>query len=217
MIENKTKDKEFFIKRTPSSENPKIHHAITHILEHSNPKAIAKQYGASVEDEHLIVYVYLAENQNKPSHLEILAKDQNIIKSKLNLNQIKSIANLNSIEKITLPEYAVFHDHITSEGVEFSIADSMHTAGFNGTGIKVGVIDDSFIVSNPEISNNIGNTWSGTGCANIACGITDGASHGTAVAEIVVDMAPGVSLWLYAIQDSVINGIGMEPLVHLIG
>ena len=202
-IGNKNKDKASFIKRPFAGENPKIHSAITHILEHANPKAIAKKYGASLENDQLFVYVHLAENQKKPSDIEILAKDKDILKTKLNLNQIKSLANLDSIEKITLPEYAVFYDHITSEGVAFSMADTMHSEGFNGTGIKVGVIDDSFIISNSEISNNIGNTWNGTGCADIACGKTDGDSHGTAVAGIVVDMAPGVSLWLYAIEDSV--------------
>ncbi len=201
--DNKNKGKTFLPGRLSTSENPKIHSAITHILENANPKAIAKIYGASIDKDHLFVYVYLAENQNIPSDIEILAKDKNIIKSKLNLSQIKSLANLDSVEKITLPVYAVFYDHITSEGVEFSMADSIHAAGFNGTGIKVMVIDDSFIVTNPEISNNIGNTMWGTGCADIACGQTDGDSHGTAVADIVVDMAPGVNLWLYAIEDSV--------------
>jgi hypothetical protein len=203
-VGNKSKDKTFFPERFSTSENPKIQFAITHILENANPKAMAKIYGASLDNDLLFVYVHLAEKiQNKSLEIEILAKDKNIIVSKLNLSQIQSLADLDSVEKVTLPDYAVFYDHGESEGVSFSAADAMHTAGFDGTGIKVGVIDDSFIISNPEISGNIGNTWNGTACADIACGVSEFDSHGTAVAEIVVDMAPGVSLWLYAIVDSV--------------
>ncbi len=55
----------------------------------------------------------------------------------------------------------------------------------------------------PEISGNIVSEWFGAGCADIACNSTNGDSHGTAVAEIIVDMAPNVNLWLYAIETSV--------------
>jgi hypothetical protein len=166
---------------------------------------MAKIYGASIENDHLYVYVHLADKktQNIPSDFEILAQDKNIIVSKLSLNQIKSLADLASVEKITLPDYAVFDTHEVSEGVSFSIADTMHAAGFSGTGINIAVIDDSFITSNSEISGNIVSEWFAPGCANIACNSTDGDSHGTAVAEIIVDMAPNVNLWLYAIETSV--------------
>jgi hypothetical protein len=191
-------------KKAYTNENAKIESAVIHILENANPKAIAKQHGATFENDKLTVYVHLVENQNKPKDVEVLAQDKNIVKSKLNLDQIKSLAKLDSIKMITLPEFAVFYDQQTSEGVEFSEADSMHAAGFNGTGIKIGVIDDSFIITNPEISNNWVSLWNGTSCANdISCGFVEGNSHGTAVAAIVVDMAPGAELYLYAIDDSV--------------
>jgi len=41
-IGNKNKDKTPFIGRPPASESAKIHPAITQILEHANPKALAK-------------------------------------------------------------------------------------------------------------------------------------------------------------------------------
>ncbi len=198
-------NKTSFIGRLAPSEFTKIHPAITQILEHANPKAMAKIYGASIENDRLFVYVHLADNQiqNKPSNIEILAQDKNIIVSKLSLNQIKSLADLDSVARITLPDYAVVDTHIVSEGVSFSLADEMHMLGFNGTGINVAIIDTSFITSNSEISGNIVNEWFGSGCADMACNVTEGSSHGTAVAEIVVDMAPNVNLWLYTIKFSV--------------
>jgi hypothetical protein len=102
---------------------------------------------------------------------------------------------------------AVFYDHIESEGVSFSIADEMHTAGFNGTGIKVAVIDASFFPTHHEIVNNVENSTlfdSTNNClGDIACGFAAGNSHGTAVAEVIVDMAPDVKLLLYTIYNSV--------------
>jgi len=146
-----------FIGRPPASESTKIHPAITQILQHANPKAMAKIYGASIDNDHLYVYVHLADNQiqNKLPDIEILAQDKNIIVSKLSLSQIKSLADLDSIERITLPDLAVFYAHDVSEGVSFSMADEMHMLGFDGTGIKVAVIDDSFFTTNPEIISNI--------------------------------------------------------------
>jgi len=201
---NKNKDKTSFIGRH-TIDHPKIHPAITQILEHANPKAMAAIYGVNIENDRIFVYVHLEDNQiqNRPSNIEILAQDKNIIVSKLSLNQIKSLADLDSVERITLPDYAVVDTHIVSEGVSFSLADKLHLQGFNGTGINVAVIDTSFITSNSEISGNIVSEWFGSGCDDMACNVTEGNSHGTAVAEIVVDMAPNVNLWLYTIKFSV--------------
>jgi len=221
-IGSKNKDKTSFIGRI-STDYPKIHPAITKILEHTNPKAMAKIYGTSIENDRLYVYVHLADKkiQKFPSDIEILAKDKNIIASKLSLRQIKSLATLDSIQRITLPDFAVFNAHDVSEGVEFSEADTMHAAGFNGTGIKVAVIDDSFFINNTEISSNIIHSQlfnsSGTCIGNfpgdISCGETPDGSHGTAVAEIVVDMAPDVDLLLYSIGTSLDFGMAIDDAI----
>jgi len=208
-IVKQNKDKTSFIGRLPTSEYIKIHPAITQILEHANPKAMAKIYGASIDNDHLYVYVHLADNQiqNKPSDIEILAQDKNIIVSKLSFSQIKSLADLDSIERITLPDLAVFDAHDVSEGVSFSMADEMHMLGFDGTGIRVAVIDDSFFITNPEISSNIVHSelFDSLNLCNgdITCGEPLDGSHGTAVAEILGDMAPGAEKLLYAIGNSV--------------
>jgi len=188
-----------------STHIPKVDNAITRILENANPKAIAKLYGAQLEDDSLFVYVYLDKIEGKPSNIEVLAQDENIIVSKLNLNQIKSLTNFDSVKKITLPDYAKFYVIDESEGVQFSFADKLHLAGFDGTGVTVAVIDAGFITNNTQISGNIvsGGEWFAPGCGDMACGNTDGASHGTAVAEIVVDMAPNVGLRLYSVKNSI--------------
>lgn len=82
----------------------------------------------------------------------------------------------------------------------------MHTNGFTGEGVTVAVIDSSFRPNSQEIVDNVASTKlfdSGDNChGSIKCG-RDDESHGTAVAEIIVDMAPDVSLRLYTIDNSV--------------
>ena len=208
-IENKDNDNTHFIGRSSVSENTKIHPAITQILNHANPKSMAKIFDASIDGDQLYVYVHLDDKkiQNKPLDIEILAQDKNIIVSKLSLNQIKSLANSEYVKRITLPVKAVTFDHGESEGISFSMADEMHAAGFTGTGIKVAVIDTSFFPNNTEIANNVLNAtlfdFTNKCSGNITCGKITISSHGTAVAEIVVDMAPDVDLLLYTIKSSV--------------
>lgn len=195
------KDKELIGRQ--NAKNPKIHPAITQILENANPEAMAQILGAELDGNQLTTYVYLSDLGNLPPGIEILAQDKNIIESKLDIQQIQTLAKSPSVEKITLPDYARFSVIDESEGVTFSLADKLHLAGFNGSGITVAVIDDSFITNNTQISGNIISQSYAAGCADMACGYTDGNSHGTAVAEIVVDMAPGVNLRLYSIKGAV--------------
>jgi subtilisin family serine protease len=200
-IEPGSEDKETF--RGKSFQHPKIHPAVSTILENANPKAMAKLLGAEMDDDQLFVYVHLKEKPGKSLDLEIISEYKNTIFTKLNYGKIQSLVKSEAVEKITLPDYAVFYGHAKSEGIEFSGADSFHNVGINGTGITVAIIDDSFITSNLEISANIVNQTFFPNCSDMTCGFTDGNSHGTAVAEIIVDMAPGVSLELYTIKEKV--------------
>jgi subtilisin family serine protease len=75
-----------------------------------------------------------------------------------------------------------------SEGVGVSNADEWHAAGLTGAGVKVGIID-SFaryqeVQAAGELPAQI--TISGT--------IDTNSAHGTNVAEVLYDMAPGVAL-----------------------
>jgi hypothetical protein len=184
------------------NKDSKIHPQISKILQHANPNAIAKILGSQMDGDKLYVYVHLNDKiPNKALDIEISGQYKNIIVSKLNLQQIQTLAENDSVKKITLPDIAVPYPHGVSEGVSFSLADQMHAAGFNGTGIKVAIIDSGFSANNIHIMNNIApnGIWFASGCDDLACNNELGPTHGTAVAEIVVDMAPAVELYLYSI------------------
>jgi hypothetical protein len=198
------------------NKDSKIHPQISKILQHANPNAMAKILGSQMDGDKLYVYVHLNDKiPNKALDIEISGQYKNIIVSKLNLQQIQTLAKNDSVKKITLPDIAVPYPHGVSEGVSFSLANQMHTAGFNGTGIKVAIIDSGFSANNTHIMNNIApnGTWFASGCDDLECNNELGPTHGTAVAEIVVDMAPAVELYLYSIVFNTDFGIAIDDAI----
>ena len=156
------------------------------------------------------VYLYLDRKESVSeisSKVKIDGIADNIIVAKLSLQEMNEIANLTAVTRIATPEIAVFYNHLIGQGVSFTAANTFHAVGINGTGVKVAIIDDSFDITDPEIASNVKSSVlfdSIPHCGgSITCGMTPGHSHGTAVAEIVVDMAPNVDLLVYAIGNSV--------------
>ncbi len=99
--------------------------------------------------------------------------------------------------------YAIAHGQsVTSQGAYTVESHIVNGLGNNGSGIRVAVIDSGFDVRDTEISSNINETRSFRSSGDIAPG--GRTSHGTATAQIVVDVAPGVELHLYNV-DSVPN------------
>ncbi|MGE5531830.1 MAG: S8 family serine peptidase, partial [Bacteroidota bacterium] len=90
---------------------------------------------------------------------------------------------------------------VSSQGVQLTNATAMHLAGLRGQGVKVAVIDAGFddltaaeVPVDPTDPNALVNLRS------------DGAnplttsSHGTAVAQVLADMAPGCNMTLIAVD-----------------
>ena len=86
-------------------------------------------------------------------------------------------------------------DALTSEGVYTIESNVVNNINYTGQGVKVAVIDTGFNVTNPEISANIVNYTSFRSDGDITAG--NNTKHGTAVSQIVVDVAPDVELYLY--------------------
>ena len=69
------------------------------------------------------------------------------------------------------------------------VTDSRHQFGFNGTGIKIGVISDG--VSNLKVSQGFG----ALGNVKVVSGQTGDGDEGTAMLEIIHALAPGAELF----------------------
>jgi subtilisin family serine protease len=93
---------------------------------------------------------------------------------------------------------------VTSQGVALTGADTFHTAGYNGQDTDVAIIDMGFQgLTNAQNAGELDHVvytynYTGGGSTNVDTYI----EHGTAVAEIVADMAPVASLHLLMIEDA---------------
>jgi subtilisin family serine protease len=138
---------------------------------------------------------------------EIIKSADNVWKVKAPINMIETIAdNVEGIAFIKLPDKGI-PSAIESEGVGLTGASSYHSAGHTGSGVKVAVIDIGFAGLSSAISDGeLPNTVVSIDCTGSSCIPTDFSSetdlHGTAVAEIVHDMAPESTLHLIKISDT---------------
>jgi subtilisin family serine protease len=78
-----------------------------------------------------------------------------------------------------------------SRGVIDVGAAVVHADGTTGDGVTVGVVDGGFRPSHPAVADQV--------TAYRSFGTTEGSRHGTAVAAVVADTAPGADLHLAAI------------------
>ncbi len=132
----------------------------------------------------------------------ILNEHHNLVAVEVPVVKIEDMVNnVDGIEYARLP-YKLFPHSVTSEGVNLTGADNLHSAGFTGTGIKVAVIDIGFKgLSEAQSSGDI--PYGAITHDYTGMGLETQYKHGTACAEIIYDMAPNVELHLLKISDEV--------------
>lgn len=121
------------------------------------------------------------------------------------------------VSRVARPQRPILEDFV-SEGLPVMDAVPWHTAGRDGTGVKVGIIDSGFggyaALLGSELPASVA-TWGGVpGKAETVIG-SDPAEeiHGTAVAEIVHDTAPGAQVYLARISDPTDVGLAKDWMV----
>jgi Subtilase family/FlgD Ig-like domain len=114
------------------------------------------------------------------------------------VSRLRDIALLPSVAQVRLPSHAIplqGTGATLSEGVQLTNALSLQFNGITGLGASVAIIDTGFLgYAAAELPVNV------TVRSFRADGLTDFSDHGTAVAEIVADMAPAADLSLLAID-----------------
>ncbi|MGI0097310.1 MAG: S8 family serine peptidase, partial [Nitrosopumilaceae archaeon] len=180
------------------------------ILSHSDdPKSDAKKLGLDYKNGMTTVAIQLTDDNQKvlqqlSSIGTIDAKNNNNVQVTINLNDLPKLRSIQGIENIRPPFPAVQFEESLSEGVYFMNADLVQYSGITGKGIKVAVLDLSF-TNNPKISDNIVEVKSFRQGVSVLPDHWDGdeALHGTAVAEIITDVAPDVELYLYSMESDI--------------
>jgi len=174
-----------------------------------NPLEYSKTHGIDFQDDQIRVLIkttgYSIRALSTISTLvNIESSHGDFIQATVNLDSVDELSSLSFISKITVPTPA-FTESIVSEGVQAINADRVHQSGLTGKNVKVAVLDTSFDTSNPEISDNINIEKSISFRNDFAgkvpiIGKNFDYIHGTAVAEIIVDVAPDVELYLVTFE-----------------
>ncbi len=126
---------------------------------------------------------------------------------------LRDLAGQQEVSWIGRPEYAVMPrpeeegarrrkaGDATSEGVAAAAADAWHDAGFTGAGVRVGVIDGGFENYEAQLGRDLPPSQKVT--LRSFGGAANSGDHGTACAEIVYDLAPGVELYLALVSTNI--------------
>ncbi|MBI2908607.1 MAG: S8 family serine peptidase [Chloroflexi bacterium] len=119
----------------------------------------------------------------------------NFVQAMMPLAALKEAAASRSVSLVRRPLRAVASE-VISDGIDLTAASLWQAAGIKGTGVKVGIIDGGFAGFQKLLGSEL--PASVTYRSLRADGdITGGGdAHGTAVAEIIHDMAPGAALYL---------------------
>ena len=114
------------------------------------------------------------------------------------LTALTDVAGVHSIRPILAAKPTGY----VSPAVALHGSDAWQTAGFTGSGIKVGIIDAGFTGLAARLGTDLPATvhahcYTSVGSFSTElAGCDNGETHGTAVAETVFDMAPGIDLYI---------------------
>ena len=197
-------EKSDFDKRTLSLSNLKNSKLSSNIFTDIQERISEKQKGKPVDE--MITVVLKADNAS-PKFLDelnsrgVIIESQygNLIQAKIPFEDIEDISNLKNIQSIREPMHPT--PDIVSEGASVIGSDQVNSLGNTGSGIKVAIIDIGFDITDPEIASRIVEAISFRADNDITGG--GNTNHGTAVAQLVLDVAPDAQLYLYNINTDV--------------
>lgn len=199
----------------PDEANPRLQTVLQELSRtaQARPEALreaARDHGIPLQENQVTVIVEPASGHiSSISRAAIAAiggkveaSSRQLMRVRIPVDKLESLADkVSGVAFIRLP-YRPRELTVTSEGVALTGADDFHAAGYYGQGTKVAIIDLGFIgLAAAQAAGELDNvvyTHDYTGG-----GLETYTEHGTAVAEIVADMAPQVSLYLLMIGDSV--------------
>jgi subtilisin family serine protease len=218
---NSAQSKESLFLKEGKKIHPKIESFLSdlqekHVLEgRVLSKSFAQRHNIKMdEQDRVVVFLYPEAGKSKDSinietlkayGCEVIKSGDAVIKSKVPISMLDVIADqVEGVSFIKLPDRPLAD--VVSEGVSITGASTYHSAGYAGENVKVAIIDLGFAGLSATISSGeLPTSVIKLDCTGIDCAPTDFPSeeeaHGTAVAEIVHDMAPSAQLYLMKVGD----------------
>jgi hypothetical protein len=125
--------------------------------------------------------------------VELVSPALSVVQGWLDAGMLDEAAALPFVTRVTRPSYGTLRTGpISSEGVSIHRADAVHTLGFTGGGLTVGVISDG--ADSLAASRSAGELPAIVIPSFGICTAPTTCNEGTAMLEIVSDMAPGTNL-----------------------
>ena len=158
---------------------------------------IIQDFITQAEAHEAIVLGYLG------NEIEVLipqAVIEDYVTSEESESLLDELAALDHVQNIKITTYMMPLGNIESEGVHVIGADQWHTQGYHGQGVKVGVLDYGFDGYRDLLGTDLPTTIVAKSFARFS-GVDDaGTPHGTAVGEIIYDLAPNAALYFACID-----------------
>jgi hypothetical protein len=131
----------------------------------------------------------------------VQAKARHSMRVEIPISELVNVATeFKDFADIRLPITPVEHA-VTSEGVTLMNANSWQDWGYDGSGVKVAVIDGGFdSLTEAQAKGDIPLTYKSFDFTG--GGLETTTPHGTAVAEAIFDLAPQAEFYLYKISDN---------------
>ena len=181
---------------------PKQDTKINEIAKSPNPQQYARDSGLDYKDGKVRIVITANPTQTTLDKIKKIATVESVAGNQIQLavdvKKIGELTKLSEVSSLRAPAKAV-QSGTTSEGSEFVSADKVQSKGTTGKGVKVAVLDLGFDTKNAELGAGL-QTKSfrkDFGKAVDIKGFGHEYVHGTAVAEIIKDIAPGAKLYLY--------------------
>jgi len=179
----------------------------------------AAQRGIEIENEKVQVIIEaFSENHAVVLQTKLLGFEtietsvyQHLIEARVPIRWLSAVSRLKEVRYVRLPSVAT-PAAMLSEGVALIGANQFFDVGLTGNGIKVAVIDLGFdglglAMSSRDLPPNVQEfDFTNQGMGGIA--------HGTAVAEIVHDVAPGAQLLMMKVANEVQLGQAVEEALR---
>jgi len=153
---------------------------------------------------------YIAELEKAGLDIELINDTLSLVQGWIHYQKISDLALVTYIERVDLPKYAQSHrGSKMTEGDKILLADKLRAKGYTGKGVRIGIIsdggndmEDAIATGDlPQSVQRFGRCVKRR-ANNSQCSPAWYCNEGTAMAEIIHDIAPDAALAIGAVSTS---------------
>ncbi len=140
---------------------------------------------------------------------EVLASYRELVSARIPVGRLAGLAVAPGVLSVQVPERA--EPDVVSEGVVDMATDVWVAAGLDGAGVKVGIVDSGFKGYQGLLGSELPSAVTVWGRSSGGVeGVGDGDTHGSSVAEVIHDVAPGAELYLARPESTAELGLAVD-------